>query len=169
MANNGYIIVKGGDGRKAEDRRTYKQFYGPVDKGSNKPAFCYPQRKQNMEEEVRSMERALDMGVVTGDRRMQFEASLRQKKDRLDAIGESTENAKKLFEKDKDQWVNRRKELAEEISNGMPSRKDVKDRRVNPHRVLKDEKSGLGEKKKEFIVLSRLMEEESNVSFLQRD
>jgi hypothetical protein len=169
LANAGYIIVKGGDARKKEDRRDYKQFYGPLDKGSNKPTFCYPQRKQNLEEEVNSMQKAVDMGVVTANMRLQFEASLKQKKDRLEAIKENDENAKKLFEKDKDQWVTRRKELAEEISNGMPSRKDVKDRRVNPHRVLKDEKGGLGEKKKEFIVLSRLMDAESNVSFLQRD
>lgn len=172
MANPGYIIVKGKagtDGRHTENRRTYKQFYGEVDKGSNKPSFCYPRRKLDLEEETRSMERALELQQVAGDRRLQFEASLKKKKDRLDAINQSHEDAKNLLDEHKDQWVARRKELGDEISAATPTRQAVKDRHVNPYSILKTEKGGLGEKKKEYQVLSRLLDEESNVGFLQRE
>ena len=51
----------------------------------------------------------------------------------------------------------------------MHSRMDAEKRRVNPHRVANAEKGGLGAMKKEYIVISRALGEESNVSFLQRD
>lgn len=166
----GYIVSKGGDARKHSDRKTYRQFFSPtVDKGSAKPSFCYPRRKLDLEEEVKSMERSIEMGNVSGDRRLTFENSLKQKKDRLNAINQAHSDAKNLLETDKDAWVERRKEIASEIRNATPSKKDVKDRRVNPHTVIKNEKAGLGELKKEYQVLSRLIGEESNVEFLQRD
>lgn len=166
----GFIVVKGGDGRKNEDRRSYKQFYHPtIDKGSSKPAFCYPSRQRDLEEEVASMERALEMGNVGSDRRLVFEAEMNKKKQRLEGIKQAHEDAVKKMEPDKDEWVARRKELAAEIRNATPSKKDVKERRVNPHTVIRNEKEGLGEVKKEYQVISRLLGEESNVGFLQRD
>jgi len=163
MANAGHIIVKN------SDKKSYKQFFSAIDKGSAKPSFCYPSRRRDLEEEVKSMERAIDMGSVSGERRMQFENVLKTKKDRLETIHQAHEDAKKVMEQDKDYWAKRRDELATKIADKTPTRKDVKDRRVNPHTVLKREKSGLGEMKTEYQVISRLMEEESNVGFLQKD
>jgi len=150
--------------------KDYRIFYGPHDKGAAKPAFCYPQRIQTLQEEVRSMERNLDMGFVSPERKMAYEARLRERKTRLDGINKATEDANKIIEENKDFWAGRRKELGREIRSAMPSRKDVEKRRVNPYRVSKMEKEGgLGEMKREFIVISRLLKEESNISFLQRD
>lgn len=149
--------------------RDYRIFWGPHDKGAAKPAFCYERRLNDLKEEVGKMEKNLAMGYITAERKMAYEARLKQRKDRLDGIMASTEAAQKIIEKDKDYWVKRREELGEEIRSSMPSRKDVQKRRVNPYRVAKMEKDGLGEKKKEYIVLSRLLGEESNTSFLQRD
>lgn len=146
-----------------------KAFYGELDKGAAKPTFCHPKRKQDMEEEVKKMKRVLDGGDISSEHKMSFELRLKEREGRLDKINESEERSRKNFEEDKDYWVKRRNELKETIRDAMPSRTDVKERRVNPHKVIKDEKEGgLGQVKTEFIVLSRLMGEDSNVSFLQR-
>ena len=147
----------------------YQLFWGPHDKGAAKPAFCYPQRIQALKEEVRRMERNLEMGYISAERKMAYEARLKERKQRLDSINESIERTQKIINNNKDFWVRRRRELADLIRNAMPSRKDVEKRRVNPYRVAKMEKEGLGEVKKEFIVISRALGEESNISFLQRD
>lgn len=166
-ANSGYIIIK--DGEKGR-RASYRDFYGPLDKGAARPSFCYPKRKEDLNEEIRSMERAIASGYVAPDKKISLEMDLSKRKERLDKLNEQESAARKLFNENKDKWLERRSALAEEIGNAMPSRSDVKKKIVNPHRILKQEKqAGLQEKKTEYIVLSRLAEEESNVSFLQRD
>lgn len=149
--------------------KDYQIFFGPLDKGAAKPAFCYPERIRILKEEVRKMERNLSMGYISPERKPAYEGRLKERKARLDAINENTANAKKIIANDPDYWVKRRKELGEEIRNAMPSRKDVEKKRVNPYRVNKMEKGGLGEMKREYIIISRALGEESNVSFLQRD
>ena len=147
----------------------YHALFGPLDKGAAKPAFCYPERTRILEEEVRKMEKNIEMGYISSERKMAYEGRLKERRDRLDGINEATANAQKLVANDPDYWAKRRKELGREIRAAMPSRKDVEKRRVNPYRVNKMEKEGLGEKKKEYIVISRILGEESNTSFLQRD
>jgi hypothetical protein len=166
MGTAGYIIIKDGDKGK---RATYRDFYGPLDKGSAKPSFCYPKRKEALEEEVQAMKKSLDGGYVSSEKIMEYKAKMRTKSDRLDKINEQESAARKMFEENKDNWLKRRGTLAEEITAATPSRNDVSKRRVNPFTTLKKEKSGLVEKKREFVVLSRLAGEESNISFLQRD
>lgn len=164
----GYIIIKDKDNKDC--RKNYKElFYGPLDKGSSKPSFCYPLRKEALKEEIKKMERALDSGYVPKEREMESRVTLKTRKERMDAINSQEKDAKKIFNENKDVFMKRRSELAEEIKQAMPSRTDVRKRVVNPHSVLKKEKSGLEDKKKEFIVLSRLAEEESNTTYLQRD
>lgn len=161
----------------AEDKKSigrvhpedYKTFWGPEDKGAAKPAFCYPQRIEALEEEVRSMERTLEIGTIAGNRKAGYQARLKTRKDRLDAIKENHERVQKIIAKDPDSWSKRRKALEREIKRALPTRKDVEKRRVNPYRVAKMEKEGLGAMKKEYIVISRALGEESNTSFLQRD
>lgn len=162
----GYIVIKDGDkGRRA----SYRDFYGPLDKGAARPSFCYPKRKEDLEEHARSMEKALKSGFITEDKKTGLEVELRKRKEHLDRLNEQESAARKLFEENKDKWLQRREQLATEITEATPSRSDKKKRAVNPHRVLQAEKSGLQEKKTEYIVLSRLAGEESNVSFLQKD
>lgn len=147
----------------------HKMFWGPLDKGANKPSFCYPDREQVLKNEVADMERNLAMGYVSQDRRLAFESTLKAKKERIDGLAANTRRVRNMVNDNKDAWAKRRDELGKEIRNAMPSRKDVEKRRVNPHRVAKAEMGGLGALKKEFIVISRALGEESNVSFLQRD
>lgn len=168
MANEGYIFVPSKSG-KSEVATSYRAFYGPLDKGSAKPSFCYPRRKEALVEEVEKMQKAIDNGYIAKEREMESKIQLRTKKKRLDDINAQEASAKKLFEENKDAWMKRRSELAEEISAATPTLKDVQKRRVNPFTTLKKEKTGLEEKKREFIVLSRLAGEESNISFLQKE
>lgn len=147
----------------------YRIFWGPHDKGAAKPDICYPQRLQTLREEVQSMERSLEMGYISAERKMAYEARLKERRARLDSIDENIANTRKIINENKDFWVRRRNELAEEIRDGQPSRTDIEKRRVNPYRIAKMEKEGFGELKKEYIVISRALGEESNVSFLQRD
>jgi len=166
MANAGYILIKDGDKNKRCD---YRAFYGPLDKGSAKPSFCYPTRKQDMKEEIDKMERAIGSGYIQKEREMEAKRKLNEKKKRLEGINEQEAAAKKLFNDNKDAWLKRREALAEELRDSMPSRDAVRKKIVNPFSVLKKEKGGLEDKKREFIVLSRLAEEESNITYLQRD
>jgi hypothetical protein len=166
MANQGFIIVKDGDkGRRA----SFRDFYGSLDKGAARPAFCYPKRKEELVEEIKSMKRAIENGHVAADKVMDLKMDLRKREGRLDKLNEEESAARKLFNENKDKWLERRTKLAEEISEATPTRGDKKKKVVNPHRVLMAEKSGLQEKKTEYIVISRLAGEESNVSFLVRD
>jgi hypothetical protein len=167
MANEGHIIVKNKrpDGRKINISR----FFRPIDKGSAKPAFCYPHRRASLQDEVNRMEKILEGGHISSDRKMAFEIKLNERKERLDKINASFDGAEKVISEDKDAWAKYRQDLAKEISEGMPSRQDERERRVNPHRVLKNEKRGLENKKRQYIIISRAMGEESNVSFLQKE
>jgi len=152
-----------------ENEKDYRNWWGKDDKGAAKPAFCYPQRVENLREEVKSMQRNLDMGFVSAERKMAYETRLKERKDRLNSIDSDTAKTRKSLNKNKDYWVERRKELGEQIRSAMPSRDDVKKKRVNPYKIAKMEKEGLGDLKKEYIVISRALGEESNISFLERD
>ena len=171
MANEGHIIVK------KDKPRTYRQFYGALDKKtvngkevySNKPAFCYPSRIQKMGEDIDGMQKALDLGHVPPDHRMEFEHVMKQRKARHEEILEQRESAVKSFQEDPVYWESRYKELKKVIQDGMPSRKDVKEKRVNPHSVLKREKEGLEEAKREFMVIGKLIGKETNLDFLRRE
>ena len=171
-ANAGHIIIKG-DKRKGEPERnphSMRRFFMPIDKGSAKPAFCYGRRKRDLEEEVNGMERALEMGHVSSEKKIKYKRDLAEKHYRLEQIKECGENARKIVEEDKDYWVKRREKCAEAIRDATPSRKDVKQRVVNPHAVLRREKrEGLEEIKREYQIISRALGEESNISFLQKD
>jgi hypothetical protein len=165
MANAGHIFVKNG----VERPYNYRDFYGPMDKGSAKPSFCYPKRKEALEDEVSKTEKALENGYIAKEREMEARITLKTKKKRLDDINTQESDAKKIFAENPDFFIKRRAELAKDIRSAMPTRNDVSKRRVNPFKVLQTEKSGLEEKKREFVILSRLAGEDSNTSFLQRD
>lgn len=164
MANETHIFIKGN-----EQPYNYRQFYGPLDKGAAKPSFCYPSRKQDLNEEIAKMQKVLDNGYVGKDKEMEYRVSLDARKKRIKEINDQESEAKKLFEENKDFLMKRRRELEKEITASMPSRDAVKKKLVNPHTVLKKEKGGLEDKKREFIIISRLAEEESNISFLQKE
>lgn len=175
MANDTHIIVK-----KSGGRYSTKQFFRPVDKGSSKPAFCYPRRADALKEEHASMKRNLDRDMVSPERRMVYEQKMKQLGDRVREIDESFDGAKKIIEKDKDAWKTRRDNLAAKIRDKIPTRDDVRKKKVNPHAVLRREKQGengeasLENMKREYTIISRGFQaagewEESNHSFLQKD
>lgn len=169
MAHGGYIIVKG------EKKGDYRDFYGQSDRNregrivANKPTFTYGRRVDDLAEEVRSMEKALELGVVASDRRLEFELRYKGLKKKLDGIRDDETKANELLEKNKDAVYARFKELQEIISHGTPSKKDYKEGRVSPHKVLRDEKSGLGEMKKEYMILAAMLGEPSDTTLIQRE
>jgi hypothetical protein len=158
------IIIKG-----KEKPYNYRDFYGPLDKGAAKPSFCYPSRKQDLKEEIEKGQKVLDSGYISKDKEMEFRVALTAKKKRMDEIESQEGKAKELFTENKDTLMKRRDDLKDEIKKAMPSRESVKRRLVNPHTTLKMEKGGLEDKKREFVILSRLADEESNIGFLQKE
>jgi hypothetical protein len=164
MPNEGFILIKG-----EKKPYSYRNFYGPLDKSAARPSFCYPKRKEDLKEDIDKTKRAMESGYISPERKMEVEAILQKKEKRLDDINAQEADAKKIFEENKDALMKRRAELARDIKDAMPSRDAVKKKIVNPHTTLKMEKGGLEDKKKEFIVLSRLAGEESNITFLQKD
>ena len=173
MAHEGHVIIKksGLDGRKINPAR----FFRPIDKGSNKPAFCYPRHRDALKEEVDSMQRKLDGGYVDSERRMVFEYQLDKKKKRLSEIQDSFDNRDSIINENKDDWVKYRQALAEEIAGRTPTKQDERQGRINPHRRLKDEKYGIDGKpsldglKRQYQIVSKALDMESNTGFLQRE
>ena len=181
MANEGHILIK----KSAEEKRSVgrfgmNQFFRPVDKGSAKPAFCYPRRTEHLKEELHRMERVLEEGKIDPERRMGYELKAKKVRERVGLIDESFENAKAIIDKDPDVWKTRRDNLATEIAERTPTREAVRNRTVNPHAVLRDEKNGtngtrpLEELKREYTIISRAFQargdyEEANHSFLKKD
>lgn len=168
MANAGYIVVKG-DGDKVR-KQGVEAFFGPHDKGSAKPSFCYPKQKEDLKRKIDSMEKSLSDGYVAENRRMAMRLDIKKHKERLDAIECHEADVKTLVKNNKDALVERRNQLAEEIANRMPTAKAVEKHKVNPFRIYNEEKKGgLGEKKREFQIISHALGEESNTHFLQKD
>jgi hypothetical protein len=183
MANEGHIFVKKAENERppaAKGRWAMKQFYGEVDKGSAKPAFCYPKRAQSFKEELESMEKAVAEGRVDPERKMAYELQVKEHRARVDQINDSFENAKEIIDKNPDAWKSRRENLAKEIAERTPTADAVRKRRVNPHSVLRSEKQGssgkrpLEDLKREYTIISRAFQargdyEEANHSYLQKD
>ena len=175
MAHEGHIIVKNKQkGRPPKNPMAIHRFFTSVDKGSSRPAFCLPRHLESFKETTEQMERALEQGHITADRKMDFENKLKQHKDRLKELEENRENAAKIINEDLDKWAARREELAEKISGSMPSSTDVRKKRVNPFRNLKKEKDGLEAMKQEYIIISKAMQAaghdvDSNISYLEKD
>jgi hypothetical protein len=181
-AHDGHIIVKGNNDTPPSTKGRYGtgQFFKEVDSGSAKPAFCYPKRADNLRNDLRQMKKTLEMGHILPERKMAYEQNVKKLEKRVSEINESFSNAKKIIETGKDGWATRRQNLGKEISEMMPTRKDVRDRRVNPHSVLRREKQGdkgsrpLQDLKRDYTIISRAMQasgdyEESDHSFLQKD
>jgi len=181
MANEGHIIVKG------DKERDYRNFFSSVDKKhqddrnpivSNKPAFLYRNRVQNLKEEIERAQKALDEGLIPGTERAKYKMQLKMRADRLKAIEDGQVKAETYLKDDPDYWEKRRETLAKYIKEQTPSKQAVKERRVNPHQILKkektegDEKLGVknfGEAKREFIVLSRILDSDSDIRALQKE
>lgn len=184
MANEGYIFVKKAESEHKRPQTTgrwsTKQFFTPVDKGSAKPAFCYPNRAERLQEEYLSMKRNLDEGNVDPERKLAYKLKTEKIGERLDLINSSFETAREIINKAPDSWIKRRETLAEEIAARTPTRDDVVKRRVNPHSNLKNEKQGTKDKrpleqvKREYTIISRALQArgedvDANTSFLQKD
>jgi len=161
--------------------KDYRNFYHPVlDKGAHKPAFLYHGNVDDLKEEIRKGERALDMGFITPERKLTFKANVDKRKARLREIEDHGKEVRKAVQQNKDYWAKRYNELGEEIANRTPSKTAVRERRVNPHTRLKDEK-GLGPRtpgrpkrplhdvKREYQVVGGILGEETNVGFLQKE
>ena len=178
----GHIIIKGGSEkpRQSQGRYAMSQFFMPVDKGSSKPAFCYPRRTQGLKEELETMERNIEKKLIDPQQEMAYKLKADKIRDRVSLIDESFKSAKEIIDKNPDAWKTRRDNLATEIKERTPSRDDKEKRRVNPHSILREEKIGSGDQrpledvKREYTIISRAFQargdfEEANHSFLQKD
>lgn len=176
MANEGHIIIKGGSKSGSGGApRDINRFFTKIDAGSSRPAFCMPRHIAEIKGDVEAMRNNMDQGFVPTDQRMRYNQKYKELRDRYDQLVNSQENAAAIIKEDPDGWAERRKELASEISAGMPTEEAIAKRKVNPHKVLRDEKErGLERKKQEFIIISKAMqsagyEAESNIESLQRE
>ena len=164
-----------------EKARSAKDFFREHDRGAAKPAFCYPRNVEDMREEIKKIETLIKDNNVMPTRRRTLEAQLQQKKDRISLIDKQTKEVKKDINEDQDYWDKRRNTLAEKIRDNTPSRRDIKEKRVSAWTVNKLEKGAKGkldidgekmtieQAKNEYQIISRAMDEESNIGFLQRD
>ena len=182
MANEGHILIKSSESDKPKNSGRWgtRQFFTPVDKGSAKPAFCYPRRTQGLREEVAQMERNIKDGSVDPEQKMSYELKAKRIKERVGEIEGSFEKAKEIIDKAPDAWKTRMDNLAAEITERTPSRDKKDKRRVNPHSILREEKVGsqgkrpLEEIKREYTIIARAFQargdhEEANHSYLQKD
>ena len=185
MANEGHIFIKRSESEQKPPQQSgrwgTRQFFMPVDKGSAKPAFCYPRRAEAMQEELISRKKLLKSGALDGqENKMSYELKTKEIGKRVDEIFGSFERAREIIEKAPDSWSKRRQTLADEIKERTPTRADKAQKLVNPHAVLREEKVGTGanrpleEVKREYTIISRALQArgesaEANTSFLQKD
>lgn len=165
--------------------KSYKDFFGRHDKGAPFPAFCKPRLVESMKEEARSMRKNIEQDLVKPEAKLRYRAECEKREQRVSEIEHDIEEARKMLNAEPDRWAKRREMLAQMVQEAMPRETDVKKGRVDPHRILdmekgfnpritpKDPETGaplpLSEAKKEYQIISRLMEEESSVEYLRKD
>ncbi len=159
------IIVKNKE--KAREMG-YKAFFGSVSKGSARPAFCNPGGIMRLQETVADMARNLEQGNVAPHQREQYKIALKKHEDRLTAINDEKTEAEKIYKADTEYWDKQVDQLEKEIKATTPSRKEIKDRMVNPHTILRTEQEGLKEKKLAYQIIQGVRGGDSNISYLQR-
>lgn len=163
------IIVKDKDKDKERLRRMgVAAFMSSVSKGSARPAFCNPGGVERMKETVGDMRRNLDLGNVAPHQRKQYEVNLRKHEERLSAITDETNMAKEVYNADQEYYDKRVAELEKEIRRESHSKKDVNEKRINPHTILRAEQEGLKEKKLEYQTLKRLRGESPDLTYVQK-
>jgi hypothetical protein len=106
MANEGHIIVKSGSEKPRQNSGRWgsRQFFRDVDKGSSRPAFCYPRRAEGLKEELHQMERNIKEHRVDPERAMGYELKAKKIKERVELFDESFENSKSIIDKAPDSW-----------------------------------------------------------------
>lgn len=164
--------------------RYAKDFFREHDKGSSRPAFCYPSSIQTLREDTSKLEKLLSSRMIDPSREPELKARHRMLKKRLTEIDKQTNEIRKEIKEDSDYWSGRRKELMELIRENTPSKTDRQKKRVSPQEVIKREKGLKGklpplehggdsltlqEAKKEFMIVSKAMDEDSNISFLEKE
>jgi hypothetical protein len=174
MAHEGHIIIRKSASERAENaggqERSIRRFFIPeLDKGSRKPAFCNRQMMERFREETESMRRTLDSGMVEPTMRTEYELELKKREKRQELLNQSAANAKEVVAEDRKYWEAKRQELGDCIAAATPRRKDIKDRRVNPHTVLKNQKAGIEQKVVDYQIISAALDEETSVAMLERD
>lgn len=104
-------------------------FYSSVDKNAHGrlsspyPAWYFSRSVSDLTDEIRSMERAINLGGIEPRAMVNYKAQLQGKKERLDKIEAS---CPKMNGKQKDQLVQEIKELGQKIGEAMFSLSDMK-------------------------------------------
>lgn len=164
--------------------RSAKEFFRDHDKGSARPAFCYPSSVRAFKEEASKLEKLFRDRMVHPTREVELSEKLRSMKQRISEIDKQAAEVKKEMKADPDYWDGRRKELAEMIKEYTPSKSTRKKKLVSPREILSREKGTKGklpklehggdsmsleEAKKEYMIISRAMDEESNISYIEKE
>lgn len=165
-----------------EVARRGMDFFRDHDKGSARPAFCYPSAIQSLREEYDKIDRLLkDPHGVEASHRPVLEEKREKMKQRLDSIDEQIQDVRKAVKADPDYWEKRHKELGEQIRDISPSKSQRKLKKVSAFRVNRMEKGeksiklstgekfNLSEAKKEYQIISRALDKESNVGMIEKD
>ena len=153
------ILIKG-------ENRNWKDFFGPVSKGSAKPAFTSPSRVDGIKAERDHLKKQLDSGLIHPSRRMEIEERLTHYNERVDKFRDEKDAAKELYMQDRDHWDTREKDLRKEIEDSIPPAKMIEKKKVNPHVIFKAEQGGLKEKKLEWQTIRSLQEEDTDLTYL---
>jgi hypothetical protein len=193
MANEGHILIKRGRPKmkvEGQGRDYRKAFFHPkLDRDKHghyyaRPWFTRCEKDiEDLQDAVKRDEEALTFNFASSPQvRETIAANLSRNKDRLDKIEESKANAEKELSEHGAEWKQRREDLKALIRELNPSRKDIKERRITPGIVAKRQQETVPVKdlstgedmtfddaKKEFIVLSRILGEESYIGALDKD
>lgn len=161
-----------------------KDLFREHDKGSARPAFCYPSSIQTLREDTGRLEKLINSRMVEPTKEPELRVRLKQLKTRLSAIDKQITEVKKEIKANPDHWDGRRKDLIKLIQEYSPSKNDRTKKKVSAYDVLRREKGAKGklpplehggdsmtlsEAKKEFMIISRAMDEESSISIIEKD
>jgi hypothetical protein len=172
------IIIKDGP------RKRVDEFRRDHDKGSRRPAFCYPRNIEDLKSEVDKAERFLASNPeISPERKAELSAQTKKKRERLESIQEQVKDVRKEVKTNGAYWQQRLEEFKTLIQENSPSRTDIKEKRVSPWAVHRMEKGlkkkivvpstkeamTLEEIKVEYQGMCKMMDEDSNVGYVQRN
>lgn len=169
---------------KSEPKRSMRQFFFPHDKGSGRPAFCYPENISSLKEDTEKLEKLIQSRMIHPSHELEAKDRLRQLKGRLKEIEKQQHEVKTEMSKNREFFTSRREELAVLIREHTPSKSQRKLKKVSGREIYAREKGLKGklpallhggetftleEAKREFMMLSKALGEDSDISHVEKD
>jgi len=158
-----------------KSKKNIAPYFKEIDKGSSMPSWVYEPHIEEEQEFIRRSERELKEQTVPVERMPELKMQLKVRKDKLEKVMQSKDEAYKIVNSDKDKALKRHKELEEKITDSMFSRDEMhyRDTHGRRHRTVNPrDEADRGQHRnaliKEYRILGHVLGENTNVEALRK-